>query len=157
VKGGAAIWVVLPPEPASMGTNNRATNRQAESEAFFFCGEERLEYAFSVVHRKSNTAVRNQELDSVMAGLLELHNQAAVGSGDAVHGFAGVDDEVQHDLEQLHRVAVHGRKSAGNVCLQVSAGVGDDIMTKRDGVANDFGERDGLETRVIFSDEGLQM
>ena len=60
-------------------------------------------------------------------------------------------------LKQLDGIAVHRWQTAGNVCLQMGARQSDCIMSKGNGVAHDFCEGDGLEARVIFSDEGLQV
>ena len=94
MKYGTAGGSILGPLPATMCGDDRAADREAEAKAVLLTSRERLE---EMVHE-----LRRDPPSSILDG--DLHRLVYVGPGGdgeyplaprAVHGFAGIHDEIE--------------------------------------------------------------
>jgi membrane-associated phospholipid phosphatase len=102
----AAIRVVLGPDLSAVGGDDRAADREAQAEALVTERHERLEHPLELPVGNAGAAIGDREPDEAVA-VHRRDEEAAFGRGRAIHRVAGVHQEVQHDLLQLHPIGLH--------------------------------------------------
>lgn len=82
-----------------------------------FRGEKRFEHELFAVCREPDPAIRHRHVDAIGGHLLDAQLHDALGRRRLRHRLAGVDDEIHHDLQQLHLVPLHSRQAAEDLRL----------------------------------------
>ena len=107
--GGAPIGIVLSPDPAAVGGDDRARDREPRPRPSAFvvtngskrCSRRAGECRFRDHAPRSARSPRRSA---------RYEDSGSVGIGVGAHRLASVQDEVQQHLLQLHSVSPHGRK-----------------------------------------------
>src|SRR5215469_4977111 len=95
-----------------MHVDDRAADRQAETEPLRFRGDERLEDALETIRRDPFATVANR--DAHLAVAIESR-ECADGAFERIataHRVERIDEQIQYDLLQLDLVAAHHRVAA---------------------------------------------
>ncbi|EEF22940.1 conserved hypothetical protein, partial [Ricinus communis] len=111
--GHRALRRRLPdPDPATVGFNNGAADRQAHAHAVFLGAVEGLEQARHHAGRDAGAGVADADQQRAVAvrAALRLHRQHRLAGTAAGHGLDRVHQQVDEHLLQLHAVAVHRRQ-----------------------------------------------
>src|SRR5262247_966946 len=99
MKGGSSPGIVLGPELAAMSGCNRSAHRETKPEPVGLGREERFEHAFLAASRQSDSRVCDLQVHIAVVHARDTYPQTSIASGNHRHRFAGVDDQIQHDLE----------------------------------------------------------
>ena len=102
MKDSSAIRVRFCPEAAVVGGHDGPTDGQAQPQALRFGAVERLEETIGI-RRQPGALIANGGLYPAMVELsLKMEpSHAGLGGG---HGVSAVDNEVQHELLELHAI-----------------------------------------------------
>src|SRR5262245_14497813 len=98
----AARGVVVAPQPAAMCGHKGTTNCQTEPEALLLGGEEWVEQPVAGRWRDARTLVNDGDFDGAVAVGLGDNIQPTIIRRIVPHRIAGIADEVEQYLLQLH-------------------------------------------------------
>ena len=101
--GQASAFVERRPNPSAMSGDNGTAQSQAHAEAVLFGGHKRRKNLLKHRHRHPFSAVADGDLDPAIYGP-GLEGQFQLGAAAVLHGFAGVDDEIEKHLLDLNGV-----------------------------------------------------
>ena len=110
---------ILGHQRAAVRARDASRNRQAEPEATVLGSEEGLEDAVELIGGAPRPAVADDELRAAVVSMDRGDGQLALRTRRVAHRVAGVGQQVEHQLLQLHAVAVDlrqvGRQAGAHV------------------------------------------
>src|SRR5262245_42886999 len=121
VEGGAAARIVRPPEATPVRHGNGAADGEAKAQPGGFGREERFEQLILGALGQPEAGIRDGYLDVPLIEQRNVQTQVPLGARDLAHRLAGVDDQVQHDRRELHRIGPYPRKPRSELRLHVSS------------------------------------
>src|SRR5216684_5562578 len=113
------------PQPAPVGIDDRAADRQSHPYPARLRGVESLENAIDMVRINARPGISHGHENATGLGLLGADQQLAWPRLDRAHGFDRVQDQVQDDLLQLNAIPLNGSQPLCKAGLNRDSILGD--------------------------------